>query len=326
MEQGLRIGLMGAAKIAPMAVIVPASEIEGVKVVAVAARSGERAAQFASEQGIADSLGSYADLVAREDIDLIYNALPPSEHAHWTIEALRAGKHVLCEKPFAMDAQQAEAMVAEAAQQNRVLIEAYHYRYHAFFDKLAELLPHIGKVQTIEAEFSVPIPNVAGEFRYIRKRGGGAIMDLGCYPIHLARSLLGEEPTVTDAKANFLPDGTDETFALQLAFPSGCHANLRCTMDPSGPIVCKAQLTGSQGTLNAHGFVGPQFANSIELTSETKNWSGEVSGETTYLRQLRHVLNVIEGTQKPITGGDDAIAQMQVIDAAYHKAGRDKQQ
>ena len=316
-NQPIRIGVLGTAKIAPGALIEPAAQFPQVTVQAVAARSAERAATFAAQHGIAHVDQDYAALIARDDVDLIYNPLPPSEHAHWTIEALRAGKHVLCEKPFAMDAVEAEAMVSEARKQGLHLIEAYHYRFHDQHARIRELLPEIGRIKTLDAEFSVAIPYAPGEFRYVRELGGGALMDLGCYPLHLARSTLDGEPVVEHAEADLLDGGVDESMHMRLKFPGGTVANLHCTMKLNRQHKIIAHYVGEKGTLTVRNYVTPQEGKRLRLRTDARNLDEDVLSASTYTRQLKHVIGVLAGKAQPITGGQDAIDQMRAIDAAY---------
>src|SRR5580698_4876826 len=143
-----RIGLLGASKIARGAVIAPAKVNPDFEVVAVGARDATRARAYADEHGIAHVSGSYAELVRRDDIDVVYNALPPAGHAEWSIAALEAGKTVLCEKPFAMNAGEAKAMVDAAERTGQLLIEAFHYRFHNVI-RLAETLLRAGAIGRI---------------------------------------------------------------------------------------------------------------------------------------------------------------------------------
>ena len=149
-DRPLRIGILGAARIAPMALCRPAREVEGVEVVAIAARDAARAQQFAAKHGIAKVHASYDALLADDAIDAIYNPLPNGLHAEWTIRALEAGKHVLCEKPIASNAAEAAQMAEAAERTGRVLMEAFHWRYH----RLAALMREV-------------VLTEVGEFRHV---------------------------------------------------------------------------------------------------------------------------------------------------------------
>ena len=201
--QTIRIGLLGASKIARGAVIAPAADIDGVAVTRVAASDRKRAEAYAREHGIPGVEDDYESLVASDDVDLVYNALPPSGHCAWTLAALANGKHVLCEKPFAMNADEAAQMVEASENAPGVLIEAFHYRYHPAFRRLLDILAEgsIGCIQRLSAFFNVTIPHRPGELRHTLELGGGALMDLGCYPLHWVRTVVGEEPDVVSAEA-----------------------------------------------------------------------------------------------------------------------------
>jgi predicted dehydrogenase len=160
----IRIGILGAARIAPRGIVTPANELLGVEVVAVAARDTDRAQSFASQHSIPMAFGSYAELLARDDIDLVYVALPPSAHREWCMAALAAGKHVLVEKPFANNAQDAAQMVAAARAAGRHRIEGFHYRFHPLFERALANIRRgdIGQLRHIEAVFNANLPDTPG--------------------------------------------------------------------------------------------------------------------------------------------------------------------
>ena len=187
----IRLGILGAARIAKEAIFEPAPHQEGLSVQSIASRSRDRAGSLAQEWGVPRVADSYADLIADPEIDAVYIGLPPSEHRQWTLEALRAGNHVLCEKPFAMNAAEAEEMESEAQRLGLVLMEAFHYRFHPLFHRVVELVDSgvLGSIKHIHAHFNVPVRFTATEFRYKAELGGGALMDLG-----LSHSLGSDTP------------------------------------------------------------------------------------------------------------------------------------
>src|SRR5574337_909465 len=176
-EQPLRIGVLGAARIAPMALVRPARQVPEATVVAVAARDPQRAQAFATKHGIPRVHPSYDALLADTEIDAIYNPLPNSLHCEWTIRALQAGKHVLCEKPLASNAAEAERMAEAAGQAGRVLVEAFHWRYHPLAARMQAIIDagELGAVQHIEAHFCLLLP-LPGDIRYRLDLAGGATM------------------------------------------------------------------------------------------------------------------------------------------------------
>ena len=322
----IRIGLLGASRIAPGAVIAPAAEIEGVAVSCVAARQQERARAFAEEHRIPKVETDYAALVASDKVDLVYNGLPPSEHAKWSIAALKAGKHVLCEKPFAMNAAEAQSMIEAAQETGRHLIEAFHYRFHPLFERILQVLRsgEIGPITKIESHFNVPIAATPGELRYDQELGGGAFMDLGCYPVHWARTVMNTEPEVLSARADWHESGVDTAMSAELEFPGGVPAQLESSMSETLPKGGDAVLKvfGKLGTLTAKNPLAPHAGHELIIEVDNDRRVEDVKGNATYFHQLQHVVSVVRGETTPFTGGADAVNNMRVLDEVYRHAGR----
>lgn len=319
----IRIGILGAAKIAPKALIPQVKKREDCCITAIAARDSGRATLFAGKHGIPEVVESYEALIARPDIDLIYNALPPHRHADLSIAALEAGKHVLCEKPFALNAQEARRMTAAAERAGRHLIEAFHYRFHPMFLDILEKVRGgaIGRLCAMKADFSVRIPYAPEELRHRPDLGGGALMDLGCYPLHWLRTLAGSEPRLVSARMKEGAPGIDLLTEAELEFPGGVAAKLRTSMKPNQKFKALLAIKGSEGILRATNPIHPSFGNSISIQRGGKITRYSVAGETTYDYQLAHVLDVIAGRAAPLTGGADAVANMAMIDAIYEAGG-----
>ena len=307
--------------------IAPAAEIAGVAVSSVAAREQDRAQAFAKEHLIPNFEPDYAALIASEHVDLVYNGLPPSEHAKWSIAALEAGKDVLCEKPFAMNAAEAQQMIDVATETGRYLIEAFHYRFHPLFERILEVLRsgEIGPVTRIESHFNVAIAANPRELRYHRELGGGAFMDLGCYPVHWARTIMDAEPTVLSAEADWHESGVDVAMRTELEFPGGISASLGSSMSEALPNKRDAVLTvfGDRGVLTAENPVAPHDGHELVVEAASGRRVETVAGKTTYFHQLQHVVSVLLGDARPITGGSDAINTMRVLDEVYRQAGRE---
>jgi predicted dehydrogenase len=321
----IRIGILGAARIAPRGIITPANALLGAEVVGIGARNLERAQNFAAQHSIPFAFGSYGELVARDDVDLVYVALPPSAHLEWCVKALANGKHVLVEKPFANNAQDAAEMVAAARAAGRHLLEGFHYRFHPLFERALALVRSgaVGKLRHIDAVFNATLPDTPGELRYIEALGGGALMDLGCYCMHWIRTVAGDEPTIVRATARCETTGVDLDIDAELAFTSGPTANLRCSMQPGdGALFRRLRVEGDAGLLELDNPVSPHSGATLSLEGANASLPEIVSGgDTTFNYQLRHVLEVIEGRAAPLTGGDDAIGNMRAIDSIYRAAG-----
>lgn len=321
-EAPLRIGILGAARIAPEAMIKPARATGVAVVAAVAARDRGRAETYAAEHDIPAVAEDYAALIADPEIDAIYNALPPSRHADLTIAALAAGKPVLCEKPFAMSAAEAAAMVEAARRHGQVLMEAFHYRYHPLFGRVLEIVGsgEIGQLRRMKAVFSTSIAETADELRYDPALGGGALMDLGTYCLHWVRTLAGAEPRVVEATSMLGASGVDISTRATLAFPLGVSAEIVCDM--AGTVRATLAVEGSAGSLRVVNPLAPQLGHMLEVAPEGQAIRQEtVTRAPTYDFQLRAFVDAVRGRSPAVTGGDDAVAQMQLLDAVRAAAG-----
>lgn len=323
MSTTLRIGILGAARIAGTALIEPAAERTDVEIVAVAARDRSRGEEFARMHGIPRVMDTYDEVVDSADVDAIYIPLPASHHAPWSIRALEAGKHVLVEKPFAANASEARQVAQVAATSDRVLMEAFHYRYHALMLRLQEMLAMgvIGRITDISATFDITMPDRT-DIRYQLSLGGGATMDLGCYPVHFARTLMGSEPEVSGATVRAVDGGeVDEALEATLMFHGGVTSTIRSSLMEAVERQ-DACITGTLGTIDVKNFVQPQKGNRITLTLESGITSEEVPQQpSSYAAQLAtFVAAVRDGVGVP-TGPADSVATMEVIDAMYRAAG-----
>jgi predicted dehydrogenase len=320
--QIIRVGILGAAKIAPKAVIVPARDNPEFQVVAVAARDKDRANSFAAKNGIPFVADDYSALIARADVDLVYVALPPAAHELWSIAAAKAGKAVLCEKPFAMTTAEARRMVGAAAEAKRPLIEAFHYRFHKVLKRAFAIAAsgELGQLVEAEALFDAPIPYRPTELRWIvTQGGGGALMDLGCYCIHALRTLAGCEPKVTSAHCT-IERGVDSIAQAELLFANGMAAKLYTSMKAT-KFSATLRLKGEKGSLDISNFLAPQMGCRFTVKVDGKTRVEPTDGPTTYDAQLAHVGDVLLRGAAPLTGGADAVANMTCIEAIYATAG-----
>jgi predicted dehydrogenase len=317
----IRVGILGAAKIAPKAVIVPARDNAEFRIVAVAARDKDRAKAFAAHNDIPHVADGYAELIARSDVDLVYVALPPAAHKSMSIEAVKAGKAVLCEKPFAMNAAEARAMISAAADARQPLIEAFHNRFHKVMRRAVQIVAsgELGRLVEAEAIFDVPIPYRPGELRWIAAQGGGALMDLGCYCVHALRTLAACEPKIANARCTVV-HGVDETTVAELSFPNGMTAKLRTSMEAPN-FIATLRLRGERGSLDISNYLAPQMGCRFTVEVGGKTRAEPTDGPTTYEAQLAHVADVLLRGAAPLTGGADAVANMECIDAIYAAAG-----
>jgi predicted dehydrogenase len=314
----IRVGILGAGRIIPNALVTP--DHPEFTLQAVGARDPVRAQAFATTNGIAHVAPDYDSLIARDDVDLVYIALPNNLHAPWSIAALKAGKPVLCEKPFALDTAEARTMVAASEAAGLPLIEAYHHRFHRVMLRAAQIVRsgELGRLLHAEGIFEITTPYTPEQPRWHAELGGGALMDLGCYPLYALRMLLGEEPEPRAAHCE-LQHGIDAATEADLIFPGGATGHIECRLG-SSRAVQSIRLRGEKGTLALDGFVVPQTGCCFTVTINGVTREEPVDGPSTFYMQLSHVADVLLRGAKPLTGGADAIAQMTAIEAIYAKA------
>ncbi len=318
----LRIGILGAARIAPLALVRPARTVPGVVVAAIAARDRARARAFAARHGIARVADSYEGLVRDPEIDAVYLPLPNSLHCEWSIRALEAGKHVLCEKPLAANAAEAERMAAAAARAGRLLMEAFHYRYHPLAERIKAIVTsgELGMVRELEAHMCVPLP-FPRDIRYRYELAGGATMDVGCYAVHLLRFLAGREPEVLAARARCIAPNVDRYMAADLRFPGSISGRMTCALLSGTLVRATAKVRGDTGSLWVLNPYAPQYFHLLRVRSARGVRWERVAGEATYTHQLRAFVAAVQGGGDVPTNAWDGAANMRVIDAIYERAG-----
>ncbi len=319
----IRIGMLGAGRIGPAAMVRPAQALAGqVRVEAVAARDPARAGEFARRFGIPRALGSYQELTEDAGIDAVYNALPNSLHAEWSIRALQAGKHVLCEKPLGCNAPEAQRMQEAAARAGRILAEAFHYRCHPLVLRMKEIVAggELGGLQRMEAHFCAPLWN-RSDIRYRYELGGGATMDVGCYCINVIRFLAGAEPEVTGARALLASPQIDRFMEADFRFPAGATARMTCSLWSRVLLRTWALVRGTKGELRVWFPFQPHLFHRLKVRSEGGTRVERFSPERSYAWQLRAFAAAVRGEGPILTTAADAVANLRVIDAVYARAG-----
>jgi len=243
----LRWGILGPGRIAPRLVRAVSGSARAT-LVAVASRDATRAASFATEHGIPTSYGSYDALLASSDVDVVYIALPNHLHAEWTIRALEAGKHVLCEKPLALTLGDVDAIAGTAERAGRLAAEGFMYLHHPQILRAVELARGgaLGRLELVNGTFSFFLSH-PDDPRADPAMGGGSLWDVGCYPVSLARRIAGEEPDRVQALARFDERGIDRTFLGQLHFPGGLLAQFDSGF--AAPDRERVEIVGSDATL-----------------------------------------------------------------------------
>lgn len=318
----MRIGVLGAARIAPAALVKPARVVDGVEVGAVAARDRRRAEAFAARYGVPAVHDSYADLLGDPSLDAVYVPLPNGLHAQWTLAALKAGKHVLCEKPFTANAAEAREIAALAAGSDRVVMEAFHYRYHPLALRTEQIIASgaLGKLKRVEAALCFPLPKFS-DIRYNYALAGGALMDAGCYAVHMARTFGGSTPEVISAQAKLRDPQIDRAMTAELQFPEGHTGQIRCSMWSARLLEISARVIGERGELRLFNPVTPHFVHRLAVRSADGKRVERFSRRPSYAYQLDAFAAAVRRGEPVKTTPEDAIENMTVIDAIYQAAG-----
>ncbi|WP_337099325.1 Gfo/Idh/MocA family protein [Paenibacillus sp. YIM B09110] len=320
----LKWGILGCAGIAKRAVI-PGLQLSGLnEAAAIASRDLDNAKRTAEELNIPAAYGSYEELLADDSLDVIYIPLPNHLHREWTIRAAEAGKHILCEKPLALNEKEAAEMAEACAKAGVLLSEAFMYRYHPRYAMIKDIIAsgQIGEVRAIRSAFTF---NNAGDKKNVRYRkdwGGGSIYDVGCYPINAARLLLGQEPQAVTVQALFSQEHDDVDMmasgliefdnAVSLSFDCGMWAAFR------NPL----EVLGSEGIIEVpSAYVTPNpGSGNFFVTAQGERKEIEVPHVNAYTEQADHLARAIAGDAAMRFDTVDALANMRVIDACLESA------
>jgi xylose dehydrogenase (NAD/NADP) len=289
--QILNWGLLSTARI-NRALIKPVNASKRTRLLAVASRSQSSADAYAREWKIPRAHGSYESLLADPEIDIIYNSLPNYLHAEWTIKALKAGKHVLCEKPIALTIPDVDAMIAASKETGRILMEAFMYRHHPQTLKVKEIVESgkIGKLQFIRGSFTFTISR-EDDIRLRKDTGGGSIWDVGCYPISYARYIAGAEPLEVFGWQVTGPDGIDDSFFGQMRFKDEIYMQFDSGF--RSPSRSHIEIVGTRGTLNIPDPFKPNHRNKIKLQRDDKIEVIKINGQELYLGEVDDMCDAI---------------------------------
>ncbi|MBE0672967.1 MAG: Gfo/Idh/MocA family oxidoreductase [Anaerolineales bacterium] len=291
MEKLLNWGLLSTAKI-NQALIKPINASKRTRLLAIASRSQSSADAYARENKIPRAYGSYEALLADPEIDVIYNPLPNHLHAEWTIKALRAGKHVLCEKPIALTLAEVDEMIAAAKETGNVLAEAFMYRHHPQTLKVKEIVDSgvLGKIQLIKGAFTFTLDR-EGNFRQIKEMGGGSIWDVGCYPVSYARMIVGAEPVEVFGWQVEGPSGSDDSFIGQMRFANGVHAQFDSGF--KSPSRSYIEVVGSDAVLKIPSPFKPRKNSELFLVRDEVEERIKITGTELYLGEVEDICDSI---------------------------------
>ena len=313
----MRLGLLSTANI-NRAILAGAAKTDRVDVVAVASRNAERAAAYAAEHGIARAHGSYEALLADPDVEAVYISLPNGMHHEWTMQALAAGKHVLCEKPYTRHPGEAEEAFDAADAAGLVLAEAFMYRHHPQTAAVARLVAdgRVGRLCAVKATFTFPLHDLS-DVRALPELDGGSLMDVGCYCVSGIRLLAGEPEHVRGEQVT-------GTTGIDMAF----HGTLRCAEDVVGqfeasfrsPQRQSLEAVGEDGVLVVEAPWRLDWGGSVTLRRDGETEVVEVEEADSYTRELENLADAIDGRAPALLGRADAVGQARVIDALYRSA------
>ncbi len=313
----IRLGVLSTARINEL--VLPAAQAsEDIELTAVASRQLARAQEFATEHGIPRAYGSYEELLADADLDAIYIPLPNHLHAEWSERGLRAGKHVLCEKPLARSRAEAEHAFDVAAESGRILAEGFMYLHHPQTLRIRSLVGSgaIGALRLIRAAQSFTV-TAADDVRLSGEMEGGALMDVGCYCVHLARFLAGE-PIRVYGEQRVNDDGVDLTFSGVMRFDADVIAQFDAGLDvPRRDLL---ELVGAEGTIDVEAPWGEGDDPGIVIRRGGKTQRLRSEHVDPYRLELEDFVAAIRGEHAPLLGRGDAVAQAAAIEALYASA------
>jgi predicted dehydrogenase len=312
MNNDLHWGLLSTAGIS-REVIPPLKKSPRNRLVAVASRELAKSKAFAAKWEIEEAFGSYEELLADPDIDIIYNPLPNALHAEWTIKALEAGKHVLCEKPLATTTQEVEAIIAAVKRTGKIVEEGFMYRHSPQTLKVKELIDSgkIGKVVMMHGMFSFYLANEQ-DIRMDAALGGGSIWDLGCYPISYFRYLSGMEP---DRVFGYKVDGNtgvDVTFSGEMRFPGNALAQFQCSFR-SSPSRQGVEVLGEEGQIIISNPFRPGPKEEIRVMKDTGMEKIEVDCGDLYAGEVENIADAVLNQKPPLVTLDDSLNNTRVI-------------
>lgn len=315
MPDKIRWGILSTARIGRRVIAAIQASHNG-EVSLVASRSLERAQAWASQHGVPRACGSYEELLADADIDAVYNPLPNSMHAEWSVKCAEAGLPTLSEKPFASDAPEAQSIVDAFEEHDVPLAEAFMYRFHPQHAKVKKILASggIGDLQSINSSFTHPVTDES-DIRLSKELAGGALMDVGCYCVNMMRFMTSEEPERVSAAAR-IGERTevDETLAGALYFPSGVIGCFDCGLRSFGQHTYT--LKGSEGMINVpHSFVIDKAADGI-----VRHWQGDsytehiIPAVDQYRLMVEDFADALLSERPPRFAPTDAVNNMIVVD------------
>jgi Predicted dehydrogenases and related proteins len=318
MDDKLRWGILSTARIND-ALLNPLRVSRRNQLVAVSSRTQDKAEAYARKIKIKRAYGSYPALLADPEIDVIYNPLPNHLHAEWTIKAVQAGKHVLCEKPLALTIQEVDAISGASEKYGKVVAEAFMYRTHAQSLKVKEIVESgkLGKVKLIHGSFTFVMTN-PDDYRWNPEMGGGGLWDIGCYPLSFMRMVLSTEPLEVYGRELKGPSGVDEVFAAQMRFPNDIFAHFDCSIKV--PFHVFMEIIGDEGTLIIPKPFNPGAREKLFLIKGNKTETIALKGTDPYVSEVEDMSDAILLGRPTRVSLADSRGNVAVIQALFESA------
>lgn len=317
MEQ-LNWGFLGTARI-NRKLIEPLRTSPRNELYAVGSRSEERARSYAEEWDVPVAHGSYEALLADEEVDVVYVPLPNHLHADWTVKALEAGRHVLCEKPLALTPDEVDRIVNASNAADRIVAEAFMYRHHPQTLRIRELVDEgaIGELRLLRSgfTFSLDRPN---DIRWEADKGGGALWDVGCYPVSFVRFVTGKEPKVVYGTQRIGETGVDVQFTAQLGFAGGIVAQIDAGFE--SPQRTHSEIVGTEGTLYVPNTFKPGPSSALQIERGTETETIQVDGEELYAGEIEDMADAVLEGEPPRISLRESWNNVNVITDLYRSA------
>jgi xylose dehydrogenase (NAD/NADP) len=322
MADKLRWGFLSTARI-NKALINPLRVSKRNQLLAIASRFQDKADAYARKNKIKRAYGSYQELLADSEIDVIYNTLPNHLHAEWTVKAVQAGKHVLCEKPLALSVEEVDAISDAAEKYGKVVTEGFMYRTHPQSTKVKEIVDsgRLGKVRLVHGSFTFVLTD-PDEFHWNPEMGGGGLWDVGCYPLSFMRMVLAAEPQEVYGGQVTGPTGVDELFTAQLRFPNDVYAQFDCSLKI--PYHVFMEIIGDEGTLMVPKPFNPGTREALYLIKGGKTEAIAVKGSEPYISEVEDMADAILLGQPPRISLADSRGNVAAIQALFEsvKSGK----
>ena len=312
-----RWGILGVARI-NRALVGPLAA-NGHQLLAVASRSIARARTYAEVQHIPRAYGSYEELLADPDIDAVYIPLPHSMHVEWAEKAAEAKKHVLVEKPIALEGSGVRTLQSAARTHDVIITEAFMYRHHPLVTKVRELTHDgtIGRLQGVRGTFSFVLDRPA-DTRLDPEYGGGSLWDVGCYPVSFARTIVGQRPLSVQAAANWSPGKIDLSFFGQLQFPDDIVAHVHSSFE--SPFKTEMEIIGSEGRLIIRHPFKPETTETIEVMKANETYTVTVEGPPLYQGEVDDVREAARTGRPPLVTLEDSLDNVDTLTALLKAA------